>query len=1003
MNNHFPFSKYEAALLLDYFLQYNEAKKTRPEAIKECSSALRKMAINNGLSIDNSYRNEAGIGFQMASMESAFVGTTIVKPATQLFKETVRLYKEQPRQYETLLSEAKSMISDKEDIEKSFFDWFSKKEPFHRDIGHAVETIKQYAIRKRLAEDNIFDVFNCSLMNKIQIALLSDKLFVALHKMQMTQIKVALKNLIEFSAFLEAIQDEQKKEKTTVVDGDVPSEENNKDETNASSGSTNIACTWKDAFVKWLTESQHLSDSTCASLISAVRKAYQYGISQGLSLDGFYSDNVAVAQKKVSELLLYPEFIEFDNGQNHRYSLAVKKYSQYLQRSNANTNTEERKSESINQKRLSSESISSILKISETGKNNVVDQISSISKPDKKESDGIQLKESRYLREDKEAFYCWLRDDQHMAERTCHSYVSNVRSAERIAKEHNLSSIRLFTDDCNEAKATADALFSDAGFVEYNKEQHNRFSAAIGKLFLFYGISHDFREQENDLSDPVNSETNDEDSISKCPSSDVSTNNVEIEVDTRWGTILQDYFPDGYILNDFLCQFQAAGHWQERYGEPCPAQGEDLDNAIKSFGIIRDGRVFAENDSCDKLVLKIVEEISQILTQYSVVYQSCIYNRYREQLAGKGIFTEDVMVQQLVCNSKGCFSSANQVFARQGKTPSVTQDCRKVLSDYGGAMTSSDIAEKLWFIPPQIISRSLSFDNGILSVGLGFWMLAENFPISSENARDVGKMIKECFLAKENIKKSELVPLIQNHLPIIADNLSGLNATAVFNICHYLLNNQFNFSNSIISPKGMEKKNYRDLFIGFAKSHKQFSLEELADYASSLGVPIYWESTFDGGAVRVSEDEFVHYDMVSFQVSSIDSVLERFCPGDYTSIQSIPPAMMIHLPSCGYNWNSYLLLCYVYRFSDTFRLIYNSIGKTGCFGAIVRCSCKDIDSYEKLVERVLTDDDSWNSDDDALSLLVKRGFQARLRMGNLDRIVETARINKRNFGGESFA
>ena len=85
-------------------------KKTRPEAIKECSSALRKMAINNGLSIDNSYRNEAGIGFQMASMESAFVGTTIVKPATQLFKETVRLYKEQPRQYETLLSEAKSMI-----------------------------------------------------------------------------------------------------------------------------------------------------------------------------------------------------------------------------------------------------------------------------------------------------------------------------------------------------------------------------------------------------------------------------------------------------------------------------------------------------------------------------------------------------------------------------------------------------------------------------------------------------------------------------------------------------------------------------------------------------------------------------------------------------------------------------------------------------------------------------------------------------------------------------
>ena len=987
MNNQFPFTKYEAALLLDYFLQYKEAKKTRSEAVKECSSVLRKMAINNGLPIDSIYRNEAGIGFQMASMESAFVGTTIVKPATQLFKETVRLYKDHPDKFEDILSEAKNMIGKDEDIEKRFYDWFSKKEPFHRDIYHAVEAINQYAKKKKLIEKTVFCELSSSILNKVQTTMLSDRLYVALHRMQMSQIKDALKYLIEFSVFQETSLSKLQSEKETVSRVIAVTNEEPIAETDTSFVSQEKTESWKESFVKWLTEDQHLSESTCASLISAIRKSYQFGVSQGLSLEGFFSDDVSSSQKRVSELLLYPGFIEFDNGQNHRYSFAVKKYLQYLKNSSLDED-----------KKAGSEITKSIDSNAASDKPN-----SSIAESEEKKTDATQPKESRYLREDKEAFYCWLRDNQHMADRTCHSYVSNVRSAERIAKEHNLSSIRLFTDDCNEAKATADALFSDAGFVEYNKEQHNRFSAAIGKLFLFYGISHDFREQENDLSDPVNSETNDEGSISKCPSSDVSTNNVEIEVDTRWGTILQDYFPDGYILNDFLCQFQAAGHWQERYGEPCPAQGEDLDNAIKSFGIIRDGRVFAENDSCDKLVLKIVEEISQILTQYSVVYQSCIYNRYREQLAGKGIFTEDVMVQQLVCNSKGCFSSANQVFARQGKTPSVTQDCRKVLSDYGGAMTSSDIAEKLWFIPPQIISRSLSFDNGILSVGLGFWMLAENFPISSENARDVEKMIKECFLAKENIKKSELVPLIQNHLPIIADNLSGLNATAVFNICHYLLNNQFNFSNSIISPKGMEKKNYRDLFIGFAKSHKQFSLEELADYASSLGVPIYWESTFDGGAVRVSEDEFVHYDMVSFQVSSIDSVLERFCPGDYTSIQSIPPAMMIHLPSCGYNWNSYLLLCYVYRFSDTFRLIYNSIGKTGCFGAIVRCSCKDIDSYEKLVERVLTDDDSWNSDDDALSLLVKRGFQARLRMGNLDRIVETARINKRNFGGESFA
>ncbi len=67
------------------------------------------MAIRRGLEIDDKYRNISGIHFQMASMESAYEGITIFKPATRLFMETVELYRGNRNHYDRILAEAKNM------------------------------------------------------------------------------------------------------------------------------------------------------------------------------------------------------------------------------------------------------------------------------------------------------------------------------------------------------------------------------------------------------------------------------------------------------------------------------------------------------------------------------------------------------------------------------------------------------------------------------------------------------------------------------------------------------------------------------------------------------------------------------------------------------------------------------------------------------------------------------------------------------------------------------
>ena len=86
------FTKHEAALLLDAYLKVLSGELSRMDSVKECSRMLRLMAVNSGIEIDDIYRNVNGISFQMASMESAYHGRTIMKPATRLFTEMVNLY-----------------------------------------------------------------------------------------------------------------------------------------------------------------------------------------------------------------------------------------------------------------------------------------------------------------------------------------------------------------------------------------------------------------------------------------------------------------------------------------------------------------------------------------------------------------------------------------------------------------------------------------------------------------------------------------------------------------------------------------------------------------------------------------------------------------------------------------------------------------------------------------------------------------------------------------------
>lgn len=85
--------KYEAAILLEGLLTSMKGELTRSDAIKAVSRDLRAMALHRGMEVDEVYRNTNGISFQMKSMESAYLGRKVFKPATKLFADVAGLYR----------------------------------------------------------------------------------------------------------------------------------------------------------------------------------------------------------------------------------------------------------------------------------------------------------------------------------------------------------------------------------------------------------------------------------------------------------------------------------------------------------------------------------------------------------------------------------------------------------------------------------------------------------------------------------------------------------------------------------------------------------------------------------------------------------------------------------------------------------------------------------------------------------------------------------------------
>lgn len=186
-----PWELHEAVVLLDGLLDIQINNSPRAEVIDRVSHDLRMMAINQGYDIDEVFRNRNGITFQIKSMESAYVGYTVMKPASKLFAETVALYRNFPSEYEKIRKEARAMVDGNN--EKKFMNYLASQvsPTLITEFSSYYADIEAFCLRLNILAKSLFDTTDFETIKRVQKTIEQNKIFRITRKRNYEKIVIA--------------------------------------------------------------------------------------------------------------------------------------------------------------------------------------------------------------------------------------------------------------------------------------------------------------------------------------------------------------------------------------------------------------------------------------------------------------------------------------------------------------------------------------------------------------------------------------------------------------------------------------------------------------------------------------------------------------------------------------------------------------------------------------------------------------------------------------------
>ena len=742
---------YEAVILLDGYLEWLNTNQPKTKIIKRISADLRRMATNRGTEIDDIYRNENGISYQIQSIDSAYKGKKVYVPATRLFEETVELYRTDAERYIEILEEAKSMVAAKQNNKEAFLVWAASVLPAQRCkwIEKNILKMEHFAVVFKLISGSIFDITDTAMLTTIYEAAGKNKIF------QIKNRKL-IKNI-------------------------------------------------NDDFQTYMQYCSQLS-----------KKA-----------DQATDSDMLVIEPSAKSLSTFATLTEQEAGTTA---------SKHSMSANAPTST---------------------------------------------------ACEAEFL--------AYLQNTAKLADKTCVSYVSSIRSAERYAIDNGYLSYSLFNEDKEKIIATASELYSDPDFISYNDNQHNRFSAAINKLLEFIGA---------DIPEKAAA------SLGKRHDNQIT---APAEANSEIVAVLKQHYEYGFKY-DSIRELMRFRQFADEMGITLPEEDEALKASILSSGTVIDDKVYCKSDDMLQELQRIVDDI--LSSGAVVIYYESLFENKQEWMESHVITSPDMLKEYLQYNISGCsFSKKFMVKgSRCSEKDAVTDELKRI---WGAHPVESvyRLSDRLPYIPIGNIWRVISGNDLFVLASEGEYLFIDRFRITKDEEEDILDFVDE--ICKEN----GFASLCDVPLGSIEEENYELTQTAIYNaIYKKVLSGKYHLNGKILTKEKSELDAVM-LLKQYIKDKDECTFDEVSDKVVELTGGINRQYAFQAlydDMVRVDKNRFVANRLVNFSIDEIDTVLAGFITDNFRAIRDVTTFAMF--PLCGQNWNHYLLESFCYKYSRRYSL-----------------------------------------------------------------------------------
>lgn len=968
-------SIHEAVILLDELLHYKDNQKPRMDAIHSVSKQLRRMAENRGQMIDDTYRNTNGISFQMASMESALAGHTIMKPATRLFTEVVEIYRNDPAGFKKLLEEAKVMISGNQVTnEVEFMTWLaSKVSPAQLNEDQALTLAEQVksALRQE-CESNSYGTTVTYLQGRLSGA-------------SATEIKKILEDAPwaiytfgtwkyqEVESRVDSSEQTSDEDKNLIVSAAKESEVLTVDFENIPplvytkpvsfsyfEETTDGLRSWADLYVK---------------LFSVLYEDYPHRLHIGTSFTANGDGRIEFGDASMIHAMVAPKAIPTPNDDKL-----------YLE-TNLSANHLVGK-------------IKFLLNLCSVDYENVV--IKYKSKQDDSPSNGdfyspmrsaiglnvspaipFSDKTEVYSEGLVAGFISWMISGG-TAPATTRNYTGAIRSAEEYAKAHSFSHQILFTEEHGLAVMTTSELFADEGFIEYNRRQHNRFRAAITKLLEYYGVDYSFKRQKYAHAESAEK--------AAAPEAAIETKSFR--------AVLASKFVRGFRIGSPLDMKKFRRYYEVETGQELSLANEETEQAIRASGIQYNGKVYVPDVM---LPTEIREKLFGAIREglaggKKAIYYEALFRSFSESFLDYYIYDADMLKAYIAFYNKGEFHMGNQYISKDAGTEvNPVEEVKNYLAAAGRPIESEEICETLSHIPQkkvmQILGTNSEFIHNGRSNGKGSYFHVSILHLTEEELDHVSTLIADAIDGKTFVSGNELLEMIQARYPYILESNPLISMMGMRDALKYHLGNRFSFKGNIISDP-TRAISMADVFGNYARTHTAFTMAELKNLAVEMNASVYLDAVYDN-SLRISKEQFVSKEYAQFRIEDTDRVIARFCTGSFIPIGNIREFGTF--PDAGYPWTAFLLEQYVYGYSKQFKLLHAGFNRECSVGAIVRKEA-GIDQFNDLLSIALGESATPIKKDNALSFFVVQGYLARRNYSDIEKVLIQANTYRNRKG-----